>query len=142
MFRSTRRSRRTALNLRTSIINTLLEQNKMISNNLAVIWILNSGYLDNVEMRMVRPYILDEKNEFLLNPSFIQQFDTSTSRIFFGSECIICREEYRNATGITILKCGHVFHTKCLDNGTFATCDIHFAECPYRCRPGFNFNNY
>ena len=32
------------------------------------------------------------------------------------SECSICFEKYENDSNIKITQCGHIFHSKCLDN--------------------------
>lgn len=61
------------------------------------------------------------------------QISDTTSKIIDASktdECSICREEYTIGDKIKELKCGHLYHIKCIDDWFNR---INKVECPFHC---------
>ncbi len=61
------------------------------------------------------------------------QISDTTSKIIEApktEECSICREEYTIGEKIKELKCGHLYHIKCIDDWFKR---INKVECPFHC---------
>lgn len=67
------------------------------------------------------------------NQEKVIEISDTTSKIIDASktdECLICREEYNIADKIKELKCGHLYHIKCIDDWFKR---INKVECPFHC---------
>ena len=111
-------------------INQINDTNRLISNNESL-----SNNLDNIKMKINQngSDSQDKKDDDIIKYSWLIK-EKLTHEILIKKkegayECSICLEQIKLNDDINILKCGHIFHYKCIEN----LIDHHPLKCPY-CR--------